>query len=402
MHRLAPLILSTTLSAAEPAPVAEPPFTLDVSLAPETRDSRTILVATGHTDLPDGTILNGSLLYASEPRPIELITLRKDLVKSGAYRMPLDAGFGASIFPGRYVATITIDTMGSQPPAIQERLGRRSRLLKWTGVHVAGDPGAGAEAERRLREAWRSSIRSLVPLAADLAETFERHVSRPTFDSAAWSRWHDAWTTRLTRETAVPHDNVTAQILPRLHPDWGQRGINPPWVIRDHAVHELSEAATWAERTLRASPRDDAVIRRVRETIAFHRQQIALANSNLPILRPSLEETRAVADDLRREIVGLRAWLQAARRGEAGHAAADWHAWSGAWRTRLGAALLRLNEGAHSPDLSLAALDFASAAQALESAASLSVSGVSDAPATDPLVESALQALDRVVEALPR
>ncbi len=405
--RLLPLLL---LSFSFPLPAAEPPvfpapggtFSLDVTLKGETRGGKTIVLASGRTDLPDGTILRGTLHYRIGDRLIELVSLRKDLVTNGSYAMPLDGGFGDTLFPGRYEATLAPDTLASQPADLQARLGRKARLLKWTGTLLVGEPGAERDAELRLRAFWRKALQNLLPIAEELATAFDQHAARPAFDAAAWTGWKSAWVARVLGETSAPANNALALILPSLHPDWTVRGVNPPWAICGHAVHELMEAASTGELVLRASPRDASAVLRVRRTIEYHRQQIALLQSSLPLLRPDPSETQGLVGELRQDILELKAQLKSAKEGTPGRAAEDWASWSGAWRARLGTRLLRLAEGRPRPELAQAIQEFAASIQMLEESAGLALAGGNTASPPDPLIDAALAALDAVKDALPK
>jgi hypothetical protein len=400
--RLLPLLLTLPLHAADAPepPKAREAYTLNIELTEQKRNGRAILVAAGKTTLPDGAILRGTLRYRTKDRPVELIPIRKEYVKEGGYEMTFDAGFKESLFPGVYEATIAPDSLAGQPRSLHRQLGRKIRLLKWTGTFDAGGLDEAMKAEQRMRETWRKAILALAPLTDELSKTFERHAAKPVFDDAAWDAWQTDWVSRLRRETAAPSNNALAMILPKLHADWLRPGINPPWVILGHMLHEIGEAACHGRTALRTAPRNAAYVKRVRDIIAYYRQQLALVIRNLPILRPAPAETREIASRLRKDIVALQAWIRAAGRGEAGHAAADWATWSASWRTRMGTDLMRLSEGSLHPELSKATQDYAMACQAMTAAAEQAVSGNAQAPPVDPLVESTLKALDAIVDIL--
>jgi hypothetical protein len=402
IRSMALLLAALPLAAAEaPAPApAETPLVLEVELRVETVDGKAHIAAAGKTSLPDGTILKGSLHYLVESRPVELVAMRREEVRDGAFAMRLDTGFREKPFPGAYQVSVAPDALSSQPPAVQARLSRKVRLLRTTRVLEVGAAGAAQEEERKLREAWRAALFALLPLVEELDQAVVRHAK--AFNAAAWSAWATDWRTRLGRATATSLSPTATSILPRLNPDWTMPGGNPPWLIRDELVHAILGVAALAETFLPAAARDADTLSKLRRHIAYQRQQLEVLYRSLPIFRADAGESKRISNRLRGQVADLQAWLEAHRRNEAGRAAADWPAWVGAWRAEAGRDLLRLSEGGSArPEGAVALQAVAASLQALEQAAEQAVSG-GNIVTVPPAVEAVLRALDALDATIPK
>jgi hypothetical protein len=407
MRAFAVLFLTAALASAQEAPPAAPApspsetlLEIRIELNVETADGKALIVASGRTSLPDGTILRGSLAYCSAERPVELVAVRREEVRNGAYRVRLDTGFLGAHFPGTYQATVVPDALSSQPPAVLAQLPRKARLLRATATLDVGAPGAAREEERRLRAAWRDSLLGLRALLVELDETIARQAR--AYDAAAWIAWLSVWRPRLERAPSLPPGPNAPLVLARLSPDWSLLSGNPPWTVRDEAVRAILGIVYLAQTALPNAARDPEPVARARRHVAYHLQQLETLYRGMPLFRADAGEFREIVGRLRAQIDSLKTWIEAAARSKPGHAASDWPAWADAWRMECGREILRLCEGmASRPESSLALQAVAAAFQTLETSAERALSG-GDATATVSAVAEAVRALEALSGTLPQ
>lgn len=386
---LAVLLAGAAAALAGGRPLAAEAYDLRVTVASETLQGKSLVLAKVATNLPDRSLLRGALLYKAEDGTRAELMSRREAVEGGKVDIPLDPHFGDELFPGEYQVIVTFDPE-SQYEAVRNAVAGKVRSpIERAGTLTVGGPGDLSAAVDRRRSEWARRFEEMAALGDNLGKAFHAQVAHA--DPEAWKTWLADWSARLDVIQRVEVSPIEVQVL---------RFPAPCQFVRDRLVHMLrNDVLPHCEAALRASPPDRAAVEMVDRWLDAYREKAKALPQKIRLARPTPDKVRGSVSHIEDLLRSFADWHEAWKAKAADHAASDWPSWRDPWRDQMGQIVLDLAKDAQEG----LEEDFASLTRcvmALEEEGDRAFKAAGESAKVEPALTAARDALARLADKL--